>query len=164
MNNKQNSKRSLTFLLEHALDKGDKPSSLPKKRAKKSPHKLPLVKQEVFDDEAEVARHEEEEEDDHDSSQELDDQVSSRSNTEINEDDDDNDGDEEAMSNVSEGAIIEDGDEIGPPLSPSELTTHLMALNSSFLFNKNLLLSNMAQSLMMQSSVFVMILESIFPL
>ena len=70
-------------------------------------------------------------------------------NNNNNDDDDDDDDDDiklEDESDVEEPSLI----------VPNDLTSQLMAINSTLLLNKNILLSNMAQSLIMQSTFLVM--------
>lgn len=75
-------------------------------------------------------------------------------------DNDDVDDDEEDDNDDSEINLEESDDEDEDVEEPSlitqnAITSQLMAINSTLMFNKNLLLSNMAQSLMMQSSLLV---------
>lgn len=65
--------------------------------------------------------------------------------------DDDDEEDEDEDVNLDDESDVEE-----PSLSvANDLTSQLMAINSTLLLNKNLLLSNMAQTLMMQSSLLV---------
>lgn len=67
-----------------------------------------------------------------------------------NDDDDDVDDDDDDEINLEESDAEE------PSLTiANDLTSQLMAINSTLLLNKNLLLSNMAQSLIMQSTLLV---------
>lgn len=80
------------------------------------------------------------------------------------DDDDDDDGGGGGEDGCGVDEDDEDEDEINLDESDedsslniaNDLTSQLMAINSSLLLNKNLLLSNMAQSLIMQSNLLVM--------
>lgn len=60
-------------------------------------------------------------------------------------------------ANNDDDIKLEESDTEEPSLIvPNDLTSQLMAINSTLLLNKNILLSNMAQSLIMQSTFLVM--------
>lgn len=81
-----------------------------------------------------------------------------------NHDDNNNNNSDESEDGLVEEEELDEEDEDdehnnhnlpSTPAIPSDLTSQLMAINSTLLLNKNLLLSNMAQTLMMQSSLLV---------